>query len=114
MPLAILFAGVADSFFPGLDRYMAYINAAKSNPASYSAESFRKVLLDLRFGTMLVVARSRTLLTGSFAQVLSSFGPMLMYHLDAEVETLRGDNLRRYYTIEEGTSCAPPLSCKES
>lgn len=41
-----------------------------------------------------------------FAQVLSSFGPMLMYHLDAEVETLRGDNLRRYYTLEEGPSSA--------
>ena len=31
-------------------------------------------------------------------QVLASFGPILMWHLDEEVKTLRGDNLRRYYT----------------
>ncbi|KAK4704387.1 ion channel-forming bestrophin family protein, partial [Phenoliferia sp. Uapishka_3] len=59
----------------GIDRFMAYINLCRANPTLYSAADFRKVL--------------------------ASFGPILMYHLDAEVKTLQGENLRRYYTIEE-------------
>lgn len=32
---------------------------------------------------------------------MSSFGPILFYHLDAEVESLKADNLRKYYTLEQ-------------
>ncbi|GAA5947477.1 hypothetical protein JCM3765_001695 [Sporobolomyces pararoseus] len=32
---------------------------------------------------------------------LKSWGPLLFWHLDAEVESLKADVLRRYYTLEE-------------
>ncbi|GAA5835221.1 hypothetical protein JCM3766R1_006903 [Sporobolomyces carnicolor] len=32
---------------------------------------------------------------------LKSWGPLLFWHLDAEVESLKSDVLRRYYTLEE-------------
>ncbi|KAM0748891.1 hypothetical protein T439DRAFT_327401 [Meredithblackwellia eburnea MCA 4105] len=59
----------------GIDRLTAYIKKVKSKPSDYSPEEFKRVL--------------------------ASFGPILMYHLDEEVKTLGGDNLRRYYTLEE-------------
>ncbi|ORY87458.1 hypothetical protein BCR35DRAFT_289530 [Leucosporidium creatinivorum] len=59
----------------GMDRYSAYLSKCKSSPSSFDAEEFRKIL--------------------------QSWGPILFYHLDAEVKTLHHDNLRRYYTIEE-------------
>lgn len=64
-----------DQIHKGMDRFMNYVNKVKEDPKSYSSDDFRKVL--------------------------SSWGPALMHHLDAEVYTLRGENLRRYYTLEE-------------
>ncbi|KAK4057238.1 hypothetical protein OIO90_001733 [Microbotryomycetes sp. JL221] len=34
-------------------------------------------------------------------RILTSWGPVLFYHLDAEVESLKPDNLRKYWTLEE-------------
>ncbi|KAI5480221.1 hypothetical protein MNV49_001549 [Pseudohyphozyma bogoriensis] len=59
----------------GLDRYVAFITKCKSNPKDYSA--------------------------GKLREIMASFGPVLFHHLDAEVETLKADNLRRYYTLAE-------------
>lgn len=53
----------------GMDRYSAYLSKCKSSPSSFDAEEFRKIL--------------------------QSWGPILFYHLDAEVKTLHHDNLRR-------------------
>lgn len=52
-----------------MDRYSAYLAKCKSSPSSFDAEEFRKIL--------------------------QSWGPILFYHLDAEVKTLHHDNLRR-------------------
>ncbi|KAL8279226.1 hypothetical protein RQP46_008263 [Phenoliferia psychrophenolica] len=56
----------------GIDRFNEYIRKCKAQASVYSPDDFKKVL--------------------------ASFGPILMYHLDAEVETLKSENLRRYYT----------------
>lgn len=53
----------------GMDRYVALINSFKSSPSSYDPEAMRANL--------------------------ASWGPVLFYHLDAEVKTLHHDNLRR-------------------
>ncbi|GJN88382.1 hypothetical protein Rhopal_001348-T1 [Rhodotorula paludigena] len=47
----------------------------RENPSSYSPDELRKNL--------------------------ASWGPVLFYHLDAEVESLKPDVLRRYWTLEE-------------
>ena len=53
----------------GLDGYVELLRAFKAEPTSYNPSRLR-------------------------AQ-LESWGPVLFYHLDAEVATLKGDNLRR-------------------
>lgn len=67
--------GLTNFRLSGLARYITYIQAARRNESSYSAEGFR--------------------------DVMRSFGPVLFHHLDEEVKTLKGSNLRRYYTLEE-------------
>ncbi|KDE07590.1 hypothetical protein MVLG_02056 [Microbotryum lychnidis-dioicae p1A1 Lamole] len=59
----------------GMDRYQDYIRAARATPTAFSPEKLREIM-----GLM---------------------GPILFYHLDAEVETLKADNLKRYYTLDE-------------
>ncbi|SCZ89666.1 BZ3500_MvSof-1268-A1-R1_Chr9g10538 [Microbotryum saponariae] len=53
----------------GMDRYQDYIRAARATPTAFSPEKLR--------------------------EIMGSMGPILFYHLDAEVETLKADNLRR-------------------
>ncbi|SGY13623.1 BQ5605_C010g05916 [Microbotryum silenes-dioicae] len=59
----------------GMDRYQDYIRAARATPTAFSPEKLR--------------------------EIMGSMGPILFYHLDAEVETLKADNLKRYYTLDE-------------
>ena len=58
-----------------LDRYAAYLDGVMAEPSKYNPDDLRRIMAEL--------------------------GPILFYHLDAEVETLRADNLRRYYTLAE-------------
>lgn len=53
----------------GMDRMKSYIAKCKAKPTEYSATEFQKLL--------------------------ASWGPVLFYHLNAEVKTLHRDNLRR-------------------
>ncbi|GAA5989129.1 hypothetical protein JCM10908_001171 [Rhodotorula pacifica] len=64
-----------DAIHKGMDELLALISKYRSDPTSYSPDDFRRNL--------------------------ASWGPLLFYHLDAEVETLKPDILRRYWTIEE-------------
>lgn len=59
----------------GLDKLELFLNKTKSNHSAYAGEELRGIL--------------------------SSFGPVLFLHLDEEVKTLQGENMRRYYTLEE-------------
>jgi hypothetical protein len=59
----------------GLHRYAAYLRKCTQDKAAYQPDELKRIM--------------------------GSFGPVLFYHLDAEVESLRADNLRRYYTLEE-------------
>ncbi|ORY87456.1 hypothetical protein BCR35DRAFT_38995 [Leucosporidium creatinivorum] len=64
-----------EAIHEGMGRYSAYLAKCKSSPSSFNAEEFRKIL--------------------------QSWGPILFYHLDAEVISLSHANLRRYYTLAE-------------
>ncbi|BGP54064.1 hypothetical protein JCM8202v2_001636 [Rhodotorula sphaerocarpa] len=64
-----------DAIHKGMDDLQRLIGKYRSEPSAYAPEEFR----------------------GN----LSSWGPLLFYHLDAEVETLKPDILRRYWTLEE-------------
>lgn len=59
----------------GLDKLEVFLNKTKANHSAYTGEELRSIL--------------------------SSFGPILFLHLDEEVKTLQGENMRRYYTLEE-------------
>ncbi|SCV69856.1 BQ2448_1250 [Microbotryum intermedium] len=59
----------------GMERYQNYIRAARHTPTAFRPEKMQ--------------------------EIMASMGPILFYHLDAEVETLKADNLRRYYTLDE-------------
>lgn len=68
--LFVLFRAFADDLQPaGMERYATYINSCKQRPSNYEPEAMRAIL--------------------------QSWGPILFYHLDAEVQTLHRDNLRR-------------------
>ncbi|POY74406.1 hypothetical protein BMF94_2600 [Rhodotorula taiwanensis] len=64
-----------DVIHKGMDELQALIAKYRSDPSSYSPDDFRRNL--------------------------ASWGPLLFYHLDAEVETLKPDILRRYWTLDE-------------
>lgn len=59
----------------GLERLELFLNKTKSNHSAYTGDELRSIL--------------------------ASFGPVLFLHLDEEVKTLQGENMRRYYTLEE-------------
>lgn len=58
-----------DTIHKGMDELNALVRKYKSNPTTYSPAEFR--------------------------QNLASWGPLLFYHLDAEVESLKPEILRR-------------------
>ncbi|KAK4048242.1 hypothetical protein OIV83_004947 [Microbotryomycetes sp. JL201] len=59
----------------GMDRTEAYIKRVEKSPSLFSASEMR--------------------------DILSSWGFVLFHHLDAEVASLKADNLRRYWTLDE-------------
>lgn len=95
-----------EPFLSGLDNYVQYINKCGSNPSTFSAEEFRKVS-----PLSVLVKRTTPLLSLNssvfFHQILSSFGPVLMFHMDSEVKSLRGDNLRRFVSSYVKKSIGP-------
>lgn len=64
-----------EAIHTNLVAYVNYINKVKTNHSVYSSEEFRSLL--------------------------SALGPGLFQHLDQEVQTLKGENLRLYFTLEE-------------
>ncbi|GAA5856975.1 hypothetical protein JCM5353_000940 [Sporobolomyces roseus] len=64
-----------DAIHTGMHNLEELAKEFKSAPSSYSPERLQKNL--------------------------ASWGPLLFWHLDAEVRSLKADVLRRYYTLEE-------------
>ncbi|GAA6001126.1 hypothetical protein JCM10207_007424 [Rhodosporidiobolus poonsookiae] len=64
-----------DAIHAGLQQLEVLISKYRASPTSYSSTEFRTSL--------------------------ASWGPVLFYHLDAEVQSLSGDVLRRYWTLED-------------
>ncbi|GAA6060978.1 hypothetical protein JCM10212_006560 [Sporobolomyces blumeae] len=64
-----------DAIHDGMSKLESLISRVTSDPSTYSPKEFQ--------------------------ENLASWGPLLFYHLDAEVKTLKSDVLRRYYTLEE-------------
>ncbi|GAA5870446.1 hypothetical protein JCM1840_004725 [Sporobolomyces johnsonii] len=64
-----------DAIHHGMEELESIIKRVRSNPSSYSPTELRTNL--------------------------AAWGPILFYHLDAEVASLKPDVLRRYYTLEE-------------
>ncbi|KAM0789320.1 hypothetical protein ACM66B_000157 [Microbotryomycetes sp. NB124-2] len=59
----------------GMNRTEAYVKKVEKSPSTFSASEMK--------------------------EVLASWGPVLFQHLDAEVASLKCDNLRRYWTLDE-------------
>ncbi|GAA6026807.1 hypothetical protein JCM8097_005875 [Rhodosporidiobolus ruineniae] len=64
-----------DAIHEGMHKFETLIAKYRNEPSSYSPDEFR--------------------------HHLASWGPILFYHLNAEVESLKPDVLRRYWTLEE-------------
>ncbi|GAA5970018.1 hypothetical protein JCM11641_000235 [Rhodosporidiobolus odoratus] len=64
-----------DTIHEGMYKFEVLVEKYRSEPSSYSPEEFRANL--------------------------AAWGPVLFYHLNAEVATLKPDILRRYWTLEE-------------
>ncbi|BGP38133.1 hypothetical protein JCM10449v2_002060 [Rhodotorula kratochvilovae] len=64
-----------DCIHDGMAQLQALITKYRADPSLYSPDEFR--------------------------QNLASWGPVLFWHLNAEVESLKPDVLRRYWTLEE-------------
>ncbi|GAA5931690.1 hemerythrin domain-containing protein [Sporobolomyces koalae] len=64
-----------DSIHEGMHQLELLARRFKSDPTSYSPSDLQRNL--------------------------QSWGPLLFFHLDAEVKSLKADVLRRYYTLEE-------------
>ncbi|GAA6026805.1 hypothetical protein JCM8097_005874 [Rhodosporidiobolus ruineniae] len=64
-----------DAIHEGMHKFETLIAKYRNSPSSYAPDEFR--------------------------QHLASWGPILFYHLDAEVESISPAMLRRYYTLDE-------------
>ncbi|BGP14073.1 hypothetical protein JCM10213_002368 [Rhodosporidiobolus nylandii] len=64
-----------DTIHEGMHKFETLVAKYRSEPSTYSPQEFRSNL--------------------------ASWGPVLFYHLNAEVESLKPDILRRYWTLEE-------------